>query len=337
MSTSVILDDFDKEHVNVYLDQSKAYDLLEKVAKNEYIGTQAFIQEDGYDPTSYSLTNSPSKYVVNHMSTFRLQDIHTVSTGVIARLRSDGISRFGSTVTSLLQDFDYECQTYKQTGAPAYSVKAYRTSFINGTPGGYIASYSGGRYSGLSAAIGNSGYTIAQAVNDYQVAYSEIMKQKNAKAVDDYDEYLKNYDKTYEDYKNRVENASGVWIQAGASAGNGFEIYFDEMNSSVLGLKDIDISTEAGAKGSIDIINRASDRISSMRSDIGAQQNRLEHTIKNENNIVENTQAAESRIRDTDMATEMVNNTKLNILEQAVTSMMAQANQSTQGILSLLQ
>lgn len=74
-----------------------------------------------------------------------------------------------------------------------------------------------------------------------------------------------------------------------------------------------------------------------MRSDIGAQQNRLEHTIKNENNIVENTQAAESRIRDTDMATEMVNNTKLNILEQAVTSMMAQANQSTQGILSLLQ
>jgi len=73
------------------------------------------------------------------------------------------------------------------------------------------------------------------------------------------------------------------------------------------------------------------------RSDLGATQNKLEHAYRNNRNKEENTTAAESRIRDTDMATEMVNNTKLNILEQAVTSMMAQANQSTQGILSLLQ
>lgn len=77
--------------------------------------------------------------------------------------------------------------------------------------------------------------------------------------------------------------------------------------------------------------------MSGYRSYFGATQNRLEHTIANLDNVVENTQAAESRIRDTDMAKEMVNNTKLNILEQAVTSMMTQANQSTQGVLSLLQ
>ena len=75
----------------------------------------------------------------------------------------------------------------------------------------------------------------------------------------------------------------------------------------------------------------------SNRSGIGAQQNRLEHTINNENNIVENTSAAESAIRDTDMAKEMVNLSLQNILAQAGQSMMAQANQSNQMVLSLLQ
>ncbi|SCY05143.1 flagellin C-terminal helical region [Lachnospiraceae bacterium XBB2008] len=76
--------------------------------------------------------------------------------------------------------------------------------------------------------------------------------------------------------------------------------------------------------------------VNKMRSDLGAVQNRLEHTIKNLDNIVENTQAAESQIRDTDMATEMVKYSNSNILAQAGQSMLAQANQSNQGVLSLL-
>ena len=77
--------------------------------------------------------------------------------------------------------------------------------------------------------------------------------------------------------------------------------------------------------------------VSNQRSNLGAVQNRLEHTIANLDNISENTQSAESRIRDTDMAEEMVNYSKNNILAQAGQSMLAQANQSTQGVLSLLQ
>ncbi|MCR5195875.1 MAG: flagellar hook protein, partial [Pseudobutyrivibrio sp.] len=72
------------------------------------------------------------------------------------------------------------------------------------------------------------------------------------------------------------------------------------------------------------------------RSSLGAIQNRLEHTIANVDNVVENTNAAESRIRDTDMADEMVNYSKNNILQQAGQAMLAQANQSTQGVLSIL-
>ena len=78
-------------------------------------------------------------------------------------------------------------------------------------------------------------------------------------------------------------------------------------------------------------------QVSSQRSTLGAAQNRLEHTIANLDNVVENTTSAESRIRDTDMAQEMVNYSKNNILAQAGQSMLAQANQSNQGVLSLLQ
>ena len=84
-------------------------------------------------------------------------------------------------------------------------------------------------------------------------------------------------------------------------------------------------------------VQKAISSVSAMRSKLGALQNRLEHTIANLDNISENTSSAESRIRDTDMAEEMVEYSKNNILAQAGQSMLAQANQSTQGVLSLLQ
>ena len=96
-------------------------------------------------------------------------------------------------------------------------------------------------------------------------------------------------------------------------------------------------STKEAAKSLIAKVSTAIEDISEMRSDFGAIQNRLEHTIDNLDNVVENVTASESRIRDTDMADEMVKYSKNNILTQAGQSMLAQANQSTQGVLSLLQ
>lgn len=99
----------------------------------------------------------------------------------------------------------------------------------------------------------------------------------------------------------------------------------------------ISLTTEKAANAAIDNITVAIKEVSERRSALGAIQNRLEHTIKNLNNVVENTTAAESEIRDTDMASEMVQYSKNNILQQAGQSMLAQANQSKQGVLSLLQ
>ena len=98
----------------------------------------------------------------------------------------------------------------------------------------------------------------------------------------------------------------------------------------------IDVSSHANAQTTIGKIKDAMETVSSQRADLGAVQNRLEHTIANLDNVVENTTSAESRIRDTDMATEMVKFSNQNILQQAGQAMLAQANQSNQGVLSLL-
>ena len=102
------------------------------------------------------------------------------------------------------------------------------------------------------------------------------------------------------------------------------------------GTEKLDVTSQAHAQSSIAVVKTGLQNVSSMRSALGAIQNRLEHTIKNLDNVVENTTAAESQIRDTDMATEMVKYSNNNVLAQAGQAMLAQANQANQGVLSLL-
>ena len=131
-------------------------------------------------------------------------------------------------------------------------------------------------------------------------------------------------------------HGASVWIQSGCDAGDGLMLHVGYMNAEVLGIDELDVLTEDNSEKAIRQVSRAIKMISAQRSRIGAYQNRLEHTIANEQNVVENTTAAESQIRDTDMAEEMVKYSNTNILMQAGQSMLAQANQSGQGILSLL-
>ena len=142
-----------------------------------------------------------------------------------------------------------------------------------------------------------------------------------------------------EDNRVVIEHSEKItlWIQSGAETGNGMPLVIGEMNSSVLGIENLDVSTVQGAEQAIDAVDLALQNLNSNRSKIGAQQNRLEHTIANSENIVENTTAAESRIRDTNMAEEMVEFSKHNILEQVSQSMLAQAKSMNDGVLQLLQ
>jgi flagellin len=136
--------------------------------------------------------------------------------------------------------------------------------------------------------------------------------------------------------------SSGVALQVGAASGQEINIKISNIQAStILGsvtssITSTDGNTAAKMKSFITAITKAIASVSKQRSALGAVQNRLEHTIDNLNNVVENTTSAESRVRDTDMAAEMVNFSKNNILAQAGQSMLAQANQSNQGVLSLL-
>ena len=125
-------------------------------------------------------------------------------------------------------------------------------------------------------------------------------------------------------------------VGADSESNNKIEVKVDAMSAAGVGVKGLKVDTEADATAAIDRIAEAVSKVSSQRSSLGAVQNRLEHTIANLDNVVENTTSAESRIRDVDMAEEMVEYSKNNILAQAGQSMLAQANQATQGVLSLL-
>ena len=137
-----------------------------------------------------------------------------------------------------------------------------------------------------------------------------------------------------------VQNDLTFNLHVGSDADmtNKIGVTITDMSSTGLGVKGLNVSDATGkaATYAIDAIADAVSKVSAQRSSLGAIQNRLEHTIANVDNVVENSNAAESRIRDTDMAEEMVNYSKNNILQQAGQAMLAQANQSTQGVLSIL-
>ena len=160
-------------------------------------------------------------------------------------------------------------------------------------------------------------------------------------------EFTKDGDKTTTATKLGLVNSQseaatkskGVKLQIGANEDQTMEFTMDDMSAAALGVdgKKVDLTNQDSASKATTVIDDAIKKVSAQRSQLGAVQNRLEHTINNLDTAAENTQTAESRIRDTDMAKEMVEFSKNNILMQAGQSMLAQANQSNQGVLSLLQ
>ena len=125
-------------------------------------------------------------------------------------------------------------------------------------------------------------------------------------------------------------------FQIGANTGQSMNLSIEDMRAATLGVSNLQVGTQSQAATAITVIDQASQRVSAERGKLGSVQNRLEHTIKNLDTSAENLQAAESRIRDVDMAKEMMEFTKNNILQQAAQAMLAQAQQSPQGVLQLL-
>lgn len=176
--------------------------------------------------------------------------------------------------------------------------------------------------------------------NQYPSGYDIYTGGLSGYADADVEDKKLSYDKIIADIAANLKTTGfGTSLHVGADSkmNNKLILYIDAVDSDSIGTADVNVMSEKAATLSIEKVALAIDQVSAQRSRLGAYQNRLEYTIRNLDNVVENTTAAESRIRDTDMAEEMVSFSKNNILEQAGQAMLAQANQIPQGVLSLLQ
>ena len=181
-----------------------------------------------------------------------------------------------------------------------------------------------------------------QAANDTNATTDRVAIKTELIALQD--EITRIADTTKFNGKNLINSAASkasLSIQVGANSGEGIKITLANMNASAIGVasslvSDIGDGTAGNANKLTSAIDKALVNVSTQRAKFGAIQNRLEHTIKNVDNTSENLQAAESRVRDVDMAKEMMNYSKNNILNQAAQSMLAQANQQPQNVLNLI-
>ncbi|NLX64576.1 MAG: flagellin Hag [Clostridiaceae bacterium] len=206
----------------------------------------------------------------------------------------------------------------------------------------------------------NETHSILQRMRELAVqAANDTYTQKNAGIDGDRDEIQKEIEQLTQEIQriandtqfNTMNLLGGQFegkFQVGANENQIVELTIDKMDADALKLAtvgtdgkiatyDISLATQASASSAISTIDKAIRLVSSQRSKLGAMQNRLEHTINNLNTTAENLTASESRIRDVDMAKEMMEFTKNSILQQAATAMLAQANQQPQGVLQLLQ
>ena len=204
----------------------------------------------------------------------------------------------------------YQGMTYSYVASRAMSTN------MKSAIGKFKSAISAKYTSSLYAQQGNGRYLTLDGTASYATVGSAIKKDVSAAKAAMSTELTNNFDKLVQ--KEEI-TASAALSTTTTTTGNVSVSNYDAANASITAIQD------------------AINRVSTQRSALGALQNRLEHTIANLDNVAENTQAAESRIRDTDMASEMVEYSKNNILAQAGQSMLAQANQSTQGVLSLLQ
>ncbi|MDC7278417.1 flagellin [Butyrivibrio fibrisolvens] len=262
--------------------------------------------------------------------------------------------------------------TNQSTGSITISGKSFELSDTTSEKEAKVRFADINKFAGAGSSIGYNGKTVSIFSEDSTMDLTASYTDKNTKTLindkkayemvktelaaassigasnaistadidDNEDASAKKISFSFDKGSNTVQNDLTFNLHVGSDADmtNKIGVTINAMDSTALGIKGLNVSDASGkaATYAIDAIADAVSKVSAQRSSLGAIQNRLEHTIANVDNVVENSNAAESRIRDTDMAEEMVNYSKNNILQQAGQAMLAQANQSTQGVLSIL-
>ena len=285
------------------------------------------------------------------------------SEGVNSKIKTDFANNaYGTNTASVLTTmFDAGTTDIDVSGTTKYSGDAITTAEkfyvnINGqslvvTPtavanGDAMSAVAAGLQTAINTAIGtyNTGRDEADKLKDVTVDVSKdgrlvVNSESGSVSFEDFGTGEAAKKLGLDASATKTAANGGMTLQIGANEGQTMNFGIDDMSAASLGVDGgkVDLATQSGAQKATTTIDAAIKKVSAQRSKLGAVQNRLEHTIANLDTAAENTQTSESRIRDTDMAEEMVAYSKNNILLQAGQSMLAQATQSNQGVLSLLQ
>jgi Flagellin and related hook-associated proteins len=269
----------------------------------------------------------------------------TVATGTITNTGNIGASMADATVLNVLVDAngnnlglatgDVVTATWSINGtqhSATYTISDVATGTlgdINGAIAGNATVASAATTAGVTTITAAAAGTAGQ-INGFSIEVKSATGERKEAASN----ALSNFEVGTQAADAR-SNGSATF-QIGANTGQTINLSVEDMRATTLGVKDLQVGTQSQAATAIKVVNEALVKVSAERSKLGAVQNRLEHTIKNLDTSSENLQASESRIRDVDMAKEMMEFTKNNILQQASQAMLAQANQQPQGVLQLL-
>ena len=305
------------------MDELKAGDSVTIAGKSYTIGATETETKKAYDD---KVKQAGNKLTVNGKEITIVDDYKSADADDIAADKAEG--------------------KYKLDDAKTLIVAGATVKFADGTNMKVMTDAAG-----AADGIDDNDSSVISKAKAYELASKELLKanqigdtEGNAKVTDSKNGAisLTNGDGTFKIKLAQTKVAEklnfNLHVGSDADMTNKINVNIETMDSSYLGIKGLNVSDDTGVSATyaVDAIADALQKVSDQRSSLGAVQNRLEHTIANLDNVVENTTSAESRIRDVDMAEEMVEYSKNNILAQAGQSMLAQANQATQGVLSLL-
>ncbi|HWQ72286.1 MAG TPA: flagellin [Desulfitobacteriaceae bacterium] len=305
------------DRVNIQDEMSQLIDEIDRISKTTQFNTKNLL--DG------SMSNAVTADSANVLTNTALDSATTDATALTALVDDNGDSlgiAVGDTI-KVSWTVDGELDTASLTVTAGTETVADLMALITDGTGAVAsgdvtltaaaAGYAGA-IGGVTFEVANSDGEVNSDASNILSSFSETTAAKEEKAVD-----------------------GRAILQIGANTGQTMKVSISDMGADALGVQFLEVSTQEGASVAITVVDEATSKVSSQRSYLGAVQNRLEHTINNLDTASENLSAAQSQIADVDMAAEMMEYTKNNVLSQAATAMLAQANQQPQNVLSLLQ
>lgn len=306
----------EEDRVNIQDEMSQLIDEIDRISNTTQFNTKNLL--DG------SMSGVVAADSANVLTNTALDSATTGATLLTALVDDNGDS-LGIAVGDTIEvswAVDGELSSASLTVTAASDVSSLMALITDGT--GAVAS------GDVSLTANTAGYDGAIGGVTFEVADSDGEVNSDASNI------LSSFSETTAAKEEKAVDGRAI-LQIGANSGQTMKVSISDMGADALGVQNLDASTQEGANVAITVIDEATSKVSSQRSYLGAVQNRLEHTINNLDTSSENLSSAQSQIADVDMADEMMEYTKNNVLSQAATAMLAQANQQPQQVLSLLQ